>query len=203
MTIEKGQPWGATVESPAGLRYIGDDAGIVSALRDGSGRPVALTGGDLHRTVGGRDPLGIDQLLELPIDLLRVTLDDGEPRRACAHVLMQSPRLRGGWWRGPVVMVMNAEFVGDWHIVARGHPNDGRAESCSWGFDFRLRQRWQARRRLPGNRHVPHPQIETSSFRQSGWEFERPMQIRIDGAPAVTAQRVDVVVEPDAATIYA
>ena len=203
MTIEKGQPWGTTVARPDNLRYLADDAAIVTAFRDGSGHPVAVTGGDLHRTVGGRDPVGREQVLKLPIDLLRVTLDDGEPQHACAHVLIQWPAARGGWWRGPVVMIMNAEFVGDWHVVARGHPNDGRAESCAWDTDFGLRQRWEARRRLPGNQHVPHPQIETRSFRERTWEFDQAMQVRIDGARAVSARRVEIIVEPDAATIYA
>lgn len=203
MTIEKGQPWGGVVAAPVDLRCVGDDASATAALGDGTGRPVALAGGDLHRTVGGRDPVGVDQLLELPIDLLRVALDDDEPRRACAHVLIQSLRRRGGWWRGPVVMVMNAEFVGDWHVVARGHPNDGRAESCAWAADFGLRQRWEARRRLPGNQHVPHPLIETGSFRHRVWDFDHPMQVRIDGIVVGSARRVSVDVEPDAATIYA
>jgi len=203
MTIEKGQPWGTTVDRPDNLRYLADDAAIATALRDGSGHPVAVTGGDLHRTVGGRDPVGREQVLKLPIDLLRVTLDDGEPQHACAHVLIQWPAARGGWWRGPVVMIMNAEFVGDWHAVARGHPNDGRAESCAWDTDFGLRQRWEARRRLPGNQHVPHPQIETRSFRERTWEFDQTMQVRIDGARAASARRVEIIVEPDAATIYA
>ena len=101
------------------------------------------------------------------------------------------------------VMIMNAEFVGDWHVVARGHPNDGRAESCAWDTDFGLRQRWEARRRIPGNQHVPHPQIETRSFRERTWEFDQTMQVRIDGARAVSARRVEIIVEPDAATIYA
>lgn len=203
MTIEKGQPWGGTVDPPEGVRYVDGDAAVTAALLDGTGAPVAVTGGDLHRTLGGRDPVVADQLLELPIDLLRVTLDDAEVRHACAHVLIQSPRIRGGWWRGPVVMVMNAEFVGDWHVVSRGHPNDGRAESCSWGADFDVRQRWEARRRLPGNQHVPHPRIETQAFRERVWTFERPMQIRLDGVVVGTAARVEIVVEPDAGTLYA
>lgn len=203
MTIEKRQPWGTTVDRPDNLRYFADDAAIATALRDGSEHPVAVTGGDLHRTVGGRDSVGRERVLKLPIDLLRVTLDDGEPQHACAHVLIQWPAARGGWWRGPVVMIMNAEFVGDWHVVARGHPNDGRAESCAWDTDFGLRQRWEARRRLPGNQHVPHPQIETRSFRERTWEFDQAMQVSIDGARAVSARRVEIIVEPDAATIYA
>lgn len=203
MTIEKGQPWGTTVDPPTGLRFIGGDSAVAAALTDGTRGPVAVTGGDLHRTVGGRNPMNADTLLELPVDLLRVTLDEHLDFTACAHVLIQSQRRRGGWWRGPVVMVMNAEFVGNWQVVARGHPNDGRAESCAWGADFSMRNRWEARRRLPGNQHVPHPLIETRSFRAQTWEFQRPMHVSVDGVAAGVAQRVDIVVEPDAATIYA
>jgi len=203
MTIEKGQPWGASVPRPDDVRFAATDAEATALLTDASDAPVALTGGDLHRTVGRRDPGSLTELLELPIDLLHVQLDDQPSRPACAHVTMQRPALQGGWWRGDVVMVMNAEFIENWHIVARGHPNDGRAEVCAWGPDFGVRQRWEARRRLPGNQHVPHPQIETRSIRQRVWEFDSPLRVRIDGVAAGTSRRVEVVVEPDAATIYA
>lgn len=203
MTIEKGAAWGRSVDRPDGIRFVADDAAVVAALGDGSGRPVGLAGGDLHRTVGARDAAAEDRLLELPIDLLSVTLDGVAAPSACAHVTMHSTPLRGGWWRGPVVMVMNAEFIGDWHIVARGHPNDGKAEVCAWASDFGVRQRWQARSRLPGNRHVPHPQIETRSFRTRSWEFPHPMRVRIDGVSVPDARVVEVTVEPDAATIFA
>ncbi len=203
MTIEKGQPWGGTVDRPERVRFFDDDAAVAAALTDGSGDPVALAGGDLHRTVGGRDPVGLAQLLELPIDLLHVTLDGQPIRTACAHVTMQRPSLRGGWWFGDVVMVMNAEFIGDWHIVARGHPNDGRAEVCAWTADFGVRQRWEARRRLPGNAHIPHPQIEVRSIKQRVWEFATPMRVMIDGERAGVARRVGVAVVADAAVIYA
>ncbi len=203
MTIEKGKPWGSIVDRPAGLREAPDDAAVTAALTDGTGLPVAVAGGDLHRTIGARDPRGAAQLLELPIDLLQVTLDDQPARYACAHVLVQSPLSRGGWWRGDVVMVMNAEFVGEWHVVARGHPNDGRAEVCSWGADFGFRPRWAARRRLPRNEHVPHPRIVTGSIRTQVWEFGQPMRVSVDGADAGRARRIAVVVEPDAAIVYA
>ena len=203
MTIEKGQPWGAAVARPDDLRFAGTDAEAASMLTDGSAAPVAVTGGDLHRTVGGRDPRELTELLELPIDLLHVRLDDGPSRPACAHVTMQRPLVEGGWWRDDVVMVMNAEFIGEWHVVARGHPNDGRAEVCAWGADFGVRERWEARQRLPGNRHVPHPKIETRSIRERVWEFDSPLAVRIDGVAAGRARRVGVAVKPDAATIYA
>jgi hypothetical protein len=117
-------------------------------------------------------------------------------------VTVQSPRWSGGWWRGPVLMVMNAQFLGDWHVVSRGHPNDGRAESVEWGSEFGLRQRWEARRRLPTGGHVPHPSIETRSFRARSWTFDRALDIRIDGRPCGRARSLQIVVEPDAAVVY-
>lgn len=203
MTIEKGQPWGGVVERPSGIRFVDGDAAVAAALTDGSGVPVAVVGGDLHRTVGGRNPEPLTEVLELPLDLLEVRLDDRPVRAACAHVLIQTPRRRGGWWRGEFIMIMNAEFVGSWHVVARGHPNDGRAEVCAWDGSFRVRQRWEARRRLPTGGHVPHPQIETRTFKHRIWEFDRPMQVRIDGVVAGVARRIEVTVQPDAAVVYA
>ena len=139
MTISKGSAWGSVVARPHDLVVVPDDASLCEALvrRDG---PVAPAAGDLHRTVGGRNIDGLSEVLALPIDLLDVTIDGGE-FRACAHVQLRRPRWRGGWWFGPVLMVMNAEFIGPWHIAERGHPNDGRAEFCGWtdGFGFRDR----------------------------------------------------------------
>lgn len=203
MTIEKGQPWGSVVPRPADLRIVDGDAALVEALQDGTGAPTATRSGDLLRTVGGRDITNQDDVLELPIDLLRVTLDNGAESTACAHVLLQRPKRSGGWWRGDVLMVMNAEFVGDWHIAARGHPNDGRAESCSWGNDFGIRQRIEARRRLPRGGHVPHPLIETRSFRSRDWTFQSPLTITVDGVAVGKTSTLTVEVIPDAAVIYA
>lgn len=203
MTIRKGEEWGRPVPRPDDLRLVGSDAQLVEALSDGSKIPVAPTAGDLHRTLGARDVTVAQEVLELPIDLLRVTIDDGARFTACAHVLLQRPFAVGGWWRGDVIMVMNAEFVGDWHVVARGHPNDGRAESCSWGSAFGLRQRWAARRRLPVGGHVPHPLIETRSFRNRAWTFDAPMEVRIDGVTVGRARTLDVTVDADAAVLYA
>ncbi|NND75867.1 MAG: hypothetical protein HKN44_12755 [Ilumatobacter sp.] len=201
MTIEKGAAWGRTVPRPNDLVVAANDADVVTALRDG--RPVAPAAGDLHRTVGGRDSTDAAELNELPIDLLAVTLDDGETRVACAHVVVRQPWFRGGWWFGQVLMVMNAEFLGRWHVVARGHPNDGRVESCEWGRPLGIRQRIAARRRLPAGAHVPHPLIATRAFRQRTWEFEMPMVVRVDGVAAGRSRSLVIDVRPDAGVIYA
>ena len=203
MTIEKGAPWGRTVRRPSELSIVADDAALVTAIQGAPGHPVAPAGGDLHRTLGGRDLTGVAEVLELPIDLIAVTLDDGARRLGCAHVVARLPASRGGFWRGQVVLVMNAEFIGDWHVSANGHPNDGRAESCSWGSEFGLRARLEARRRLPLGTHVPHPLIETRSFRSRDWTFGSPMSVRLDGVRIGLTRSMRVEVVPDAATINA
>lgn len=202
MTISKGSEWGLVVPRPDDLVLVADDSALGAALTGPNPTPAAPTAGDLHRTVGGRDLTGRSEVLRLPIDLLRATTDVGE-YRACAHVQLRLPIIRGGWWRGPVVMVMNAEFIGDWQIVARGHPNDGRAESCEWGDDFGFRSRIEARRRLLTAAHVPHPLIRTASFRERSWAFDQPLDVFIDGRRVGRSRSLDVVVEPDAAIIYA
>ena len=202
MTIEKGKPWGIDVTRPSDLQLAGSDQAVARLLAADVSTPVAPTSGDLYRTIGAR-PLGNRlSLLEFPIDLLRVRLDDEREATAVAHVTVQSPRWRGGWWRGPVLMVMNAQFLGDWHVVSRGHPNDGRAESVEWGSEFGGRQRLEARRRLPTGGRVPHPAIETRSFRERTWTFEKALDIRIDGCPRGRARSLQIVVEPDAALVY-
>lgn len=202
MTIEKGQPWGIEVARPSALQVAGSDQIVARLLTADVRAPVAPTGGDLHRTIGARPLDGRPSLFEFPIDLLRVRLDDEREATAVAHLTAQLPTCIGGWWRGSVLMVMNAQFLGDWHVVSRGHPNDGRAESVEWGSEFGLRQRLEARRRLPTGGHVPHPSITTGSFRERSWTFGRALDIRIDGRPIGRARSLQIVVEPDAAVVY-
>lgn len=203
MTISKGADWGETVERPAGLRVATNDHDLAVMLADGSGLPTAVSGGDVHRTVGAR-PLGDRvELLALPFDLLRVTLDDAQPLLAVAHVLARSPWRAGGWWRGEVLAVMNAEFVGDYDVAPRGHPNDGRAETLRIGPEMGFRQRWEVRRRLPSARHLPHPSIATRPIRSMTWDFDRPQVIRADGRKLGLARRLAIEVAPDAAVLHA
>ncbi len=141
---------------------------------------------------------------EYPIDLLEVRLDGAaEPIVACAHVIARSPWSRGHWLRGRILVVMNAEFIGDWDIAPRGHPNDGRAEVVDVDASMSVRERLIARRRLPAGAHVPHPSIATRSVRTESWQFERPLDVVVDGRRVDRASTLSIVVRADAATVYA
>lgn len=201
MTIERGAPWGTEVDRPADLLIVHDDRTLAAAL-DAGDRPVAVDGGDLHTTVGGRAVADRSRLLAAPIDLVDVELDDGRTEVACAHVVVRSPRRRGSWWRGPILAVMNAEFLGDWDVAPRGHPNDGRVETVRVDPAMSLRDRWSARGRLRHAGHVPHPDIETRSIRSGSWTFERPMDVLVDGVGVGRSSTLAVTVRPDAASLH-
>jgi YegS C-terminal NAD kinase beta sandwich-like domain len=198
VTIGPGGEWGRPVAPPARVQVATSDAEVVRLLHDGAGS-VMVAGGDLARTLGTVPSSPRETVLELPIDLLEVITDRGAAV-ACAHVVVRSSWRRGGWWRGQVIAVMNAEFRGDWDVAPRGHPNDGRvevveADTLSW------RERLAVRRRLRHGTHVPHPRITVRPLREASWEFPRGHVVSIDGGAAFPTRSLSIKVLPDAAVI--
>lgn len=202
MTISKGSNWGSAVTRPDGLRVAATDAELAMMVTDGSAQPVAASGGDLFKTMGSR-PLGDrTKVMAFPVDLVDVSLDGGTPHVAVAHVVAHLPRARGGAWRGPIVAVMNAEFIGAYDVAPRGHPNDGRVETFSVAADMSLRQRWELRRRLRNASHLPHPQIATRSIRNATFAFDVALRVAVDGIDIGRARSIEVAVRPDAAIVH-
>ncbi len=153
---------------------------------------VGLLGGDLCRTLGGRGDaarLRSDEAQRLPIDVGTAVVD-GEPHRFVAHLVA-----RRRWWRGEVVAVMNAAFLGRWNVAPRAHPGDGRLDVV----EARLSpaDRVKAWRRLPTGTHVPHPGIRERRVRSAEWQFEHPMAVWIDGEAVGRCRHLVVEVEPD------
>ncbi len=203
MTIKPHQEWGTDVDRPADLEIVGGDAELARRFDERPHDPIAVRAGDLHRTIGARPLADRRTLRSLPLDLLRVRLDGAAPITAVAHVVARSPWSRGGWWRGPVSVVMNAEFLGDWDVATRGHPNDGRAERFDLAADVGVRQRRANARRLPTGTHLPHPGIARRPGVSHTLEFERPRHVWIDGVRRGVARLVEVTVDADAATLLA
>jgi len=185
------------------------DAELAAAISLRRERPIAVASGDLARTIGvgqgGGGSIATRQTInEFPVDLLEVHLDDArDPIIACAHVIAREPWYRAHWLRGRILVVMNAEFIGEWDIAPRGHPNDGRAEVVEVESSMSLRDRLAARRRLPTGAHVPHPHIATRSIRTGTWTFERPLEVLADGRRIGAASTLSVKVIADAALVHA
>lgn len=203
MTISKGESWGSAAIRPGDLVVADDDAHLARLLQDPSSPPTTVASGDLHRTIGGRPIDDREELLALPVDLMHVTLDAGDAVTAVAHAIARRPWSRGGWLCGEFLAVMNAEFVGEFDVAPRGHPNDGRVETLFASGDLAPRQRLAVRRRLRTGRHLPHPQISTRSVKRATWEFASEMVVHADGRRLGVTRTLTIVVLPDAATLYA
>ncbi len=202
MTIRPGADWGTVGPVPADCVRVRGDAELHRLVdehrRTGSTIPVvALLGGDLMRAVGGTgdDRRFVHDVPLLPVDLLRVTLDGGTTW-AVAHAVA-----RRSWWRGPLVAVMNGQYLGTWDVAPRAHPNDGRADVVQVAATMGLRDRWRARGRLDAGTHLPHPAIEVRRVASTTIEFERPTRVWVDGVDQGTTRRLSVEVEPDACTV--
>jgi hypothetical protein len=200
VTVEKGVDWGGTGPVPDDLVLVRTDAearaAVVAARASGGPLPtLGLLGGDLARTLGGgRDGAGDGSRLREAGTLATVDLGvarlDGVAHPFVAHLVA-----RRSWWRGRVVAVMNAQFLGAWDVAPRAHPGDGRLDVLDG--DLGLGDRWKARRRLPAGTHVPHPGIEQRRTASWSTTFARPTPVHLDGTAVVTARTVVVEVEPD------
>lgn len=190
MTIRKGEPWGEPVERPAGLVIAGSDAELASLLIADESGAVGVSAGDLHRSLGS--PPDRHDMQRLPIDVLEVVADD-RTFTAVAHVLV-----RRGWWRGSVIAAMNVDHLGPWNVAPPAHPNDGRVDIVEIDRTMPLRERWQARSRLAGGTHIPHPRISVRRVTEASWTFERPHTVWVDGDRVTAARSVSVTVRPDA-----
>ena len=196
MIIEKGAVWGepgplapdgVIVRSDAELRKV-----VESALRVGDTPPeIGLLGGDLCRTVGGRGDetrLRSAEAVRLPVDVARVELD-GEVHWFVSHLVA-----RGSWWRGRVVAVMNAQWIGAWDVAPRSHPNDGLLDV--FDSNLSLDDRLKARKRLVTGTHVPHPGIRQRRVPALDLDLDRPTVVRLDGVAVGRSRSVSVTLEP-------
>lgn len=200
MTIRKGEVWGSEIECPADVVVAHDDADaaalVGSALRDGRPPPVvALVGGDLARTCGARRtvaPTPGENVQALPLDIASV-LVDGEVHHFVAHLIS-----RRSWWRGRVLAVMNAQFLGSWDVAPRSHPNDGRLDL--FDADLALGDRLKARKRLASGTHVPHPAISQRRVTGVQIDVDDGSRVYLDGRDVGSAKALSIRVIPDAWT---
>ena len=198
MPIAKGQPWGEPAALPDDAVVVRSDAEAREVLEDARRAhrpypPLGLAGGDLCRTVGGgrggEDGLRSGKAVRLPVDLGEVLLD-GHMHLFVAHLVARSRLCRRAF------VAMNAQWLGDWNLGPRAHPNDGLLDT----YDARLPpgQLLPVRSRLHHGAHLPHPNIKERRTAALQVELDRPLAVRLDGAPAGKATVVSVRVQPDA-----
>ena len=197
MPIGKGDPYGEPGELPEGGVIVRTDAEAGAALsaarRDRRPFPaLGLLGGDLCRTLGGGGGGGRLQGIRFTVDLGEALLD-GRLHLFVAHMVART-RL---WSRAFVAM--NAQYLGDWNLGPRAHPNDGLLDT----YDVTLprNQLLPVRARLPYGTQLPHPGIKERRTAALQVELERPLKVRLDGAGAGVAKVISVRVQPDVLTV--
>jgi hypothetical protein len=198
VTIRKGQPWGESAPLPPEGRIIRSDAEARALIEPlwlaGSPLPhLGLLGGDLCRTLGGQGDearLRSVDAMTFPIDL-GIAQFDGARHCFVAHAVARS-----SWWRGRGIAAMNAQWFGAWDLGPRSHPNDGRLDitdgALPWG------QRLEARRRARTGTHLPHPDLTTSRVAAAEFEFDRPLDIWLDGTKVGRTTSLHLDLAPDA-----
>lgn len=195
-------PWGEPAEAPTDLAIAATDGEarelVVAQRTDGAElRPLGLGGGDMARTMGGGRGRFPGVVTKAPIDLLRVEAND-RVTWAVAHVVA-----RRSWWRGEVVLLMNAQFLGRHDVAPRSHPNDGKVDVVRAAADMSWRARRAAARRARTGTHLPHPQLSARQVSECSLTFERPLTVWVDGQRWGRATEIRVTVEPDALVVYA
>lgn len=203
MSTAKGRDWGEVGPIPGDAVFAATDseaaAAVAAARRDGQpAPPVVLTGGDLARTLGAADQ---GQRANGPATGARVRVDmgaalvDGRLFWFAAHLVA-----RRSWWRGRVLVVANAAFMGRGNVAPRAHPGDGRLDI----LDGRLRlgDRIKARSRLRAGAHVPHPGIGQRRVAAAQFDLDPALDVYADGRPLGRAAAISVRVEPDSLEVW-
>jgi len=204
-----GADWGAAAEMPSDVLRADSDATAaeIAAAAHRENRPtpaVVLTGGDLARTLGitpGHQPSASRPADATAGRSLRVLADvgsvvaEGREHWFAAHLVA-----RRSWWRGRLLAVANASFIGEWNIAPRAHPGDGLLDvldACP-----ALRVRWAAWRRLRSGTHVPHPAIAQRRVRRTHIVLDPALDLFCDGRGIGRTRSLTIEVKPEALEVW-
>jgi len=193
VTIKKGEAWGEPGVLPSDGVVASTDREasrvLETARRQSEPFPVVgVSAGDLYRTLGGSGQM------MFPIDVGEL-LVDGRHHYFVAHVVARTR----GW--GHAFVAMNAQWLGDWNLGPRAHPNDGVLDT--YRADLGLFDRLKVRRRLPLGAHLPHPGIAGERGAAVAIELPRPLPVYVDGEQIGRGRTLALRVIPDALRVVA
>ncbi len=107
---------------------------------------------------------------------------------------------RRSWWRGRVLVVANAAFMGPNNVAPRAHPGDGHLDVLD--TKLRLGARIRAKSRLAAGAHVPHPDIAQRRVAAAQFDLDPALDVYGDGLRLGRAAAVSVRVEPAALEVW-
>ncbi len=108
-----------------------------------------------------------------------------------AHAVVRHPA-----WLGRAVVIMNAQWLGEWDLGPRAHPGDARLDVTDGALP--VGDLFKARARARTGTHLPHPALATSRVGQLDLHLARPARLWLDGVAVGRVRDLSVAVEPDA-----
>lgn len=193
MTIKKGSPYGEPGSVPNdGVIVASDKAArreLERARREARPFPVlGLTGGDLHKTLGGGGALDV----RFPVDVGEVLID-GRLHYFVAHLVARTRS-----WSYAFV-AMNAQWLGGWNAGPRAHPGDGLLDT--YEAKLGVADRIKVRSRLPNGAHLPHPGIRERRAAAVQVTLPRRLPIALDGEVVTQGRNLSIRVQTDAIAV--
>ncbi len=192
MGVNRSEDWGALGLVPADAWTATSNADLLELLGDlNSDSVIALTGGDLCRTLGGRGralPGGEGTLVDIDVG---EALVDGRLHRFAAHVVVRPSRHPGRWW-----VAANAAHRGRWNVAPRAHPGDGLLDVLDASLS--LGDVVAAWRRLGSGVHVPHPEIRQERTAATQMSFGGSSRAWLDGRPIGRVDKLSLRVQSGA-----
>jgi len=189
MGVNRSEDWGALGLVPADAWTATSNADLLELLGDlKSDSVIALTGGDLCRTLGGRGralPGGEGTLVDIDVG---EALVDGRLHRFAAHVVVRPSRHPGRWW-----VAANAAHRGRWNVAPRAHPGDGLLDVLDASLS--LGDVVAAWRRLGSGVHVPHPEIRQERTAATQMSFGGSSRAWLDGRPIGRVDKLSLRVQ--------
>ncbi len=157
-------------------------------------RGAGSTGTGVQADTGVQSDSGAGTGVGVSVDVGAV-LVDGVLHWFVAHLVA-----RRSWWRGRLLVVANASFIGHWNAAPRAHPGDGRLDT----FDARpsLAVRLAARRRLSAGTHLPHPDVVQRRTKAAQFTLDPTLDVYLDGRRLSRASTLSVRVEPASLQVW-
>lgn len=193
MTISKGSSYGEPATLPPDAVVCASDAEARNVLENArrSNQPyptLGLTGGDLCRTLGGNGRFTV----RFPVDLGMAMLD-GRMHLFVAHAVA-----RNRWWTHGVV-AMNAQWLGEWNLGPKAHPNDALLDV--YESSLTIGDLPKVRGRLHHGAHLPHPRLKEQRRQAVQISLPRALPVRLDGVAVGRFRDLSLRVEPDALSV--
>jgi hypothetical protein len=199
VTISKGSSWGTPNPTPPGTPFAASNVALFRLIQAGQ-RVVALSGGDLWRTVGGvgagernRRSDSTQLPVHFPVDLVSVQLD-GTTRGLFAAHLIGHNRI----WTSTVA-AMNVDFWRKFHLGPHAHPGDAVVDV--YNAKLRVSDLVKVWPRAQAGLHVPHPAISLQRASRVTVELQRSVRWWADDVRIGRGRIANLTVFPDALTV--